>query len=522
MDLLPRSGSSLGGHPMTERSYSHKSDGRQSSAAASVHSATSGRANSMGADSIFAVGTPASEVPRLAPGLFILGSVPAIIRCWLNTNFKHDSLLYAAVCTGSYTSCLDIALINRLGFAPHITRDEDGTRKIKLELYLPEAVPYPASSRSSSPAPQLPSLTVDFTVVETVADTSGSKPIQVFLGSDMLRAHNADVLFSSNTLTLFDDERSKLSIPLVRPEEERTFKSLQVTSAPLASMAKPQSRDPSTNSFDRSEHADKSASQSTEAIPGLKAASPTRTASDSDRNVTVPSSDDGTVSTNDRTRPSLSYIGRSNTDQRDAGAASTDTEPNSARPGAIWSNWRRNGTDADKPDAAAVAGTRPDAPPPTDWASLGRAGNAANSTGSGGGAPRREGIKVLRPIRTASRVASGTGTGHQQQQPQPPASAGLQGQGQWPGQGQGQSRFFDEGRRRVTSVSGASFFNREVTDPLLKRSGSGEGAGGKSGAAGGGGKEVSGKDAAGGKPRASNPVGGASAFAWLNNAGGAR
>ncbi|KAF2086449.1 hypothetical protein K490DRAFT_44301, partial [Saccharata proteae CBS 121410] len=229
LDLIPRTGSAgLGGHPMTERSFSHKSDGRQSSAAASVHSATSGRANSMGLESNFApVGTP-MEPPRLAPGLFILGSVPAIIRCWLNTNFKNDSLLYAAVCTGSYTSTLDLRLINKLGFASRITEDEDGLRKIKIELYFPEAVPHPASSRSSSPTPQLPSLAVDFTVIERQgADAEADNhALQICLGSDLLRKHNADILLSSNSMALYDDDGSKLSIPLVRPEDERAFKSL--------------------------------------------------------------------------------------------------------------------------------------------------------------------------------------------------------------------------------------------------------------------------------------------------------
>jgi ubiquitin carboxyl-terminal hydrolase 4/11/15 len=115
LDLIPRTGSGMGGHVMSERSYSHKSDGRQSSAGQSVHSMASGRANSL---TSFGPTTP-QDVPGLAPGLFILGSVPAIIRCWLNTNFKHDTLLYAAVCSGSYTSYLDFYMIEHLFQRPH-------------------------------------------------------------------------------------------------------------------------------------------------------------------------------------------------------------------------------------------------------------------------------------------------------------------------------------------------------------------------------------------------------------------
>lgn len=211
---------------MSERSYSHKSDGRQSSAGHSVHSTTSGRANSL-----TGLGPSAlMEPPGLAPGLFILGSVPAIIRCWLDTNFKHDALLYAAVCTGSYSSSVDACLIERLGLQEQIVKSSDGSQKIKISVYLPEAVPVMGSSRSGSPAPQLPSIAAEFVVNERHDRTADPKAIQIFLGSDALRAHNADLLFSSNQLTLYDDDRCKLQIPLVRPEDERTFKSLATTS----------------------------------------------------------------------------------------------------------------------------------------------------------------------------------------------------------------------------------------------------------------------------------------------------
>lgn len=476
MDLIPRTGSSLGGHPMTERSYSHKSDGRQSSAAASVHSATSGRANSLGLDTSFTVGTPALEVPRLAPGLFILGSVPAIIRCWLNRDFKHHSLLYAAVCTGSYTSCLDLSLITRLGFESAIRRGEDGNRKIKLELYLPEAVPYPASSRSSSPTPQLPSLSVDFTVVEAAPSEAESKAIKVFLGSDLLRSHSADILLSSNTLAMFDDDRSKLSVPLVRPEDDHAFKTLQVSSSPwIRSDDVGRFQDyQQANVADQTDAPEKPMLQTLE---GLKASSgsPAPTGSDSDRNVTVPSSEDGTASINERRSLERSAWGSgSRTESKESAEAADPSASNLPRTGsspAIWSNWRRPTERSDS----------------MDWASAGKASN--NDTYQ----RRDTGIKVLKPIRTSSRAPSTS---------QGPPSASTP---------TAQSRFFDEGRRRVTSVSSASTVGRETgidssqhaqqpkrtfSTDLSKLTGSA-------------------KD--GNKPRSANPVGGASAFAWLKN-----
>lgn len=468
MDLIPRTGSSLGGHPMTERSYSHKSDGRQSSAAASVHSATSGRANSLGLDSTFPVGTPALEVPRLAPGLFILGSVPAIIRCWLNRNFKHDSLLYAAVCTGSYTSCLDLALITKLGFESEIRRNEDGIRKIKLELYFPEAIPYTASSHSGSPTPQLPSLTVDFTVIETTPSEATSKAVKIFLGSDLLRAHNADILLSSNTLTLFDDDRSKLSIPLVRPEDDGAFKTLQVSSSPWLR--------PDEQGSYQDTHRDTSVSRGEapekpmlQTLEGLKAVSvsPAPPESDSDRNVTVPSSDDGTASVSERRSLERPAWGASSRNDSKESAEGEPSAPNLSRTGsspAIWSNWRRPSERSDS----------------MDWAS------ASKPTNTDTYQRRDTGIKVLKPIRTSSRAPSGA---------QGPASASTP---------TSQSRFFDEGRRRVTSVSSASTVGREVgLDPQQpKRTIS---------------TDLSKTTKDGGKGRPANPVGGASAFAWLKN-----
>ena len=137
------------------------------------------------------------DTPGLAPGLLILGSVPAVIRCWMNTNFKHDALLYAAVCTGSHKSFLDRRLIERLGFGARVNTSDEGAQTVTLPVFLPEAIPHPASSRSNSPAAHIPALTVTFTVIDGSSDSADSKSIQIILGSDTLRVHNADILFLS-------------------------------------------------------------------------------------------------------------------------------------------------------------------------------------------------------------------------------------------------------------------------------------------------------------------------------------
>jgi hypothetical protein len=131
-----------------------------------MHSNPSGRTSSLGLDTNFTVGVQDDDSPLGIPdpprGLFILGSVPSIIRCWLSTNFSHSALLYADVCSGSQRSVLDYSLVKELGLAEQIQKDTAGRHHIRLPVYLPEAVITQSNSRPNSPAPQLPALTADF------------------------------------------------------------------------------------------------------------------------------------------------------------------------------------------------------------------------------------------------------------------------------------------------------------------------------------------------------------------------
>ncbi|MCJ1358767.1 MAG: hypothetical protein MMC33_008767 [Icmadophila ericetorum] len=222
-DFFPlRTGSGFGGHPMTERSSSHKSEGRQSSVGLSNPSA---RLNSLGYDvrqPALANSTPVGP----PPGLFHMGPLPSIIRCWLDTNFSNDSLLYAAICTGSSKSLLSVNLACQLGLQDQFTvqnGEQNGERRAKIQVYLPEATIQQSSVRSSSPTPQLPVLTVDFIICDTPSE---SDSMQIFIGSDVLRLRNADILFSQDRLFLLDDSLNKLAVPLVRPENTAIYQDL--------------------------------------------------------------------------------------------------------------------------------------------------------------------------------------------------------------------------------------------------------------------------------------------------------
>lgn len=235
-----RPGSGMGN--MMERTYSHKSDGRHSSAGYSVHSVhshhsvASGRGSSLGLDTNYA--TTGSEedspidAPAPPPGFFILGSVPSIVRCWLTTNFAHETLLYADICSGSQQSVLDYSLIKELELSDEVHKDLDGVYRIRLPVYLTEATVTHPSSRNSSPTPQMPNLVVGFEVVglEQADFPDLKKGIRIFIGSETLREHSADIFFSQNRMTLYGSEREKLSVPFVRPEDHSVFKHIRTVS----------------------------------------------------------------------------------------------------------------------------------------------------------------------------------------------------------------------------------------------------------------------------------------------------
>lgn len=487
IDLNSRTSSTLGGLgglPLFERSSSHKSDGRHSSAG---QSAVSGRANSLGLDTSSAMQQQQqpAEPPGLTPGLLLLGTVPSIIRCWLSHDFSHDTLLYAAICSGSYKSFLNARLLRRLGLLHHMHQDINGEYRAKLPIYLPEAVIHPLSSRSSSPAQQLPSLDVDFSVLDHGEEFMAANAIQIFVGSDLLRACRADISFVSNSLTVYDDESSKLCIPLVRPEHESIFKNLYTTNI---SPAIPRFRS-------RSEVATPSVSLSKPGSPktsGEEAPpSPLTVRKNQEESPsTVQDSDDRgeaeqathtqrTINGQDHDRkPSLSNLDTSksapNADALNSSPPNTSSARTSSSP-AIWSNWRREGGTS---QASA-----------NDWANVSR-GTSANYARPN----RDQGIKVLRPGRQTSRSSNNL----------PSTSSPTV---------TGQTKFFEETKKRngpgSSTASGAGSDSGESSGNLRRSASLENNAGSRSGS-----KENAAPQAA--KHRSVNPVGGASAFGWLS------
>ncbi|PGG99909.1 hypothetical protein AJ80_09264 [Polytolypa hystricis UAMH7299] len=519
-ELPLRTGSGLGSHPLTERSLSHRSDGKQSSSGQSHHSA---RTNSMGLDAARMVGGTNGVLSNTTipppPGLFILGPVPCIIRCWLTTNFSNDSLLYAAVCSGSYRSIIGSEMVRKLGLEEEVTAEDDGGKTIKLPMYLPEASIYQPTSRASSPVPQLPALTITFLIRHT---DPNDKTIQILLGSDVLRAHNADILFSQDKMLVVDNERNKISIPLVRPEDVATFSSLTTGSAHTIAA---HGENASLRDAEHDEHTAVTNGQreAPEPIGHHRVMSPVKPEKTT---LSLRTSSDSFDSRDTKTRSSTMLTedsedtNASSTEQRQPKSViserSTTTTAKSETGGpSVWTNWRRESTTTATPTTITGATT---ATTPSTNKSVGSAGEAASATpylSAFQRSNRVRNMKILKPMKPSTSTPSSSFRGPSSSSGSTTSTPASAVESVPP------TRFADAfGSHRPTQSSGSG--GGEVSSASHHESAyhhqhamSAHPGNAKAG------------DNAGvspwtgtvpGKARSANPIGGASAFGWLNSA----
>lgn len=506
-----------------ERSMSHKSEGRHSSTGHSVHS---GRTSSLGLTNHFSIGdhedgegSYGMAVHAPPPGLFVLGTVPTIIRCWLNENFSHSSLLYCVVCTGSQRSTIAQDLVQELGLLGQVQTHGMGgaspagsSPHIRLPVYLPEAVVTQPTSRPCSPGPQLPTLTVTFDVLSSSSDLSNRKAIKVFLGSDTLRAHSADLLLSQNKMALNGDDGNRLSVPFVRPEDESVFKnivtghvapqkiSLKGTAAPFTPAEKRNTSTPGSQSYENEPTTPGTSSRGrspTKSVDGATADSTSTAPSTAPKTLTDPvagamrlaidtktSLPKGTLSQpSSAVEKSKSLPSKSPTSAHpDKESRDRDRDATSAGAEKIWSSWRSSAAPTPTTEDIPSSSTSGYKAPP-----LSSAGRSLRSITSGSG------MKVLKPSRSVSGAGQGVlgnskvGTGASYE---PPTSTSL----------------YDESRRK----SGP--FDSEGSASKIWDAKKAEGK-----------KEESGKEGTGEKKKmrlisggkTANPIGTASAFSWM-------
>lgn len=465
---------------MMERSLSHKSDGRHSSAGHSVHShhsVASGRASSLGLDNNYAAGDDDSssfEMPGPPVSLYVLGTVPSIIRCWLTTNFAHGTLLYADVCTGSQKSIVESSLLKELHLLEEVERDVQGVYRIRLNVYLAEAVVARHENRNSASNGAVPSMTVMFEVsgIEPTSSATDQKGIRIYIGSDALRAHSADVLFSQNTMVLYGDEQERLRVPFVRPEDENLFRNICTTSmAPgkprLNANATPfilGGRGQSDQSADGAGPKAAAASHTVEHENGLG----NRATSPHEQDAACHKSDERPTTSEHggEADNSVTDMADSEHSNKDSSSISEASRRESSTSTAIWGSWRHGigpaSSDGPPREAGNLSGYQP----------AGRSGRN---------------MKVLKPLKSSSTSAR---TGASYEPPLPSKSSNS-------GRRKSQASLNGDG-------GGVSVVNRWD----VKRSVS-SGAELKSQSS----KREDQKGAA--LPRSANPVGVASAFAWM-------
>ena len=518
---------------LMERSFSHKSDGRHSSAGHSVHSLHSapsvGRASSVGGDAE----SPLS-IPEPLPALFSLSSVPSIIRCWLTTQFAHDMLLYADVCTGSRRSTVEYSLVKSLGLLEDAEMGFDGITRVTLPVYLAEAIVSQQASRSQSPSHEIhiPSMTVTFDIMgrgDQPDGGSGADPkkgIRIFIGSDALRAHSADVLLSRNQIVLYGNDRSRLTVPFVRPEDENVFKNictinvlpeklrLNAAAAPFVSGdQKTVSRDEeagnSTTTRDGSVvselRKDMDASSSHHAISPTtdapaRAISNNKLASGSHRGSEV---DDNDTREKDTTTTNKKLDGTDTSGREDvasthmstsngADGQSTESSRRDTASG-IWGSWRQgtaNGNEAGQRESGPLSGYQP-------------AGT------------RGRNMKVLKPLKSSSSARTGASyepppsrNGGETRRKSQGAVGGATGETSTSSSSGGGTLRWDT--KRTASVASLASLG-EARSPVTQQPPTGTGQT----------PTLPSREARGSQslPRSANPIGGASAFSWMKKPG---
>ncbi|KAK3357440.1 hypothetical protein B0T25DRAFT_452278 [Lasiosphaeria hispida] len=489
-----RPSSGMGGHHMMERSLSHKSDGRHSSAGHSVHSmhsGVSGRASSLGLDTNFMIGADDDDspidYPEPAPGLHILGSPPSIIRCWLTTDFTSSGLLYAVVCTGSQKSTVEYSLLKDLDLVSDIQRDLDGAHRITLTVFLAEARATQSNSRPTGSSQQLPNITCYFEVtgMEQQEPPSAAKSIRVFIGSHTLRLHSADLLLSQNSMTLYGNDRAKISVPFARPEDDAVFKNL-TTANILPDRPRLNAAAPEFVS------GDKSGKGSVQDIGELASPEP-KSGENSSQGLLSPTSQPGQAA---KTTAATSVTSESGGEGEKHAAESPPHEVSSSKEG------RSRSTDGGRrePSSAIKA--------PWRQTAIGGDGGSRDSTPPLSGyqpAPRTRSMKVLRPTKASSSPSARIGAAYE-----PAPASRSSGEQRRKGQAESSNNSSSNGStwgtvKRSTSVSTVNSLNPP----------GGIGDGRLQPPASAGTHEASGKSSV---PRsANNPLGSASAFSWIGS-----
>ncbi|KAF3913641.1 hypothetical protein ABW21_db0205197 [Orbilia brochopaga] len=197
-----RSISQLGGHMLSERSASSKSDGRHNSL--NSHSVGFDNQSFFDADLGVPLVNSSSSHSALSKPPKIEWASTAQIACRLNP-FAEESFT-AYISSASVDSVIDFDIVSKLNLRESLRHRENGKLQIQLSLYFFESDILSSSSSDNN----MSKVTVEFTVLVTEKD--GICPSSIVMGNDILMARQADISFSRQQLDIQLDDGTRAAI----------------------------------------------------------------------------------------------------------------------------------------------------------------------------------------------------------------------------------------------------------------------------------------------------------------------
>ncbi|KAK6358308.1 hypothetical protein TWF730_007654 [Orbilia blumenaviensis] len=230
-----RSASQLGGHMLSERSASSKSDGRHNSL--NSHSVGFDNQSFFDADLGVPLVNSSSSHSAVSKPSKIEWAANAQISCRLNP--YADESFTAYISSASVDSVIDFDIVSKLNLRESLRHRDNGKLQIQLSLYFFES----DILRSVSSDHSMSKVTVEFTVL--VSEKDGICPSSIVMGNDILMARQAEISFLRQQLDIQLDDRTRAAIrfagaplAITHPLPEKPVNSIpQVVAAPIPTSA---------------------------------------------------------------------------------------------------------------------------------------------------------------------------------------------------------------------------------------------------------------------------------------------
>ncbi|KAF3309613.1 hypothetical protein TWF173_010702 [Orbilia oligospora] len=230
-----RSVSQLGGHMLSERSASSKSDGRHNSL--NSHSVGFDNQSFFDADLGVPLVNSSSSHSAVSKSAKIEWAANAQIFCRLNP-FADESFT-AYISSASVDSVIDFDIVSKLNLRESLRHRENGKLQIQLSLYFFESDILSSANLDHN----MSKVTAEFTVL--VSEKDGICPCSIVMGNDILMSRQAEISFLRQRLDIQLDDGTRAAIrfagaplAITHPIPEKPVNSIpQVVTAPVPTSA---------------------------------------------------------------------------------------------------------------------------------------------------------------------------------------------------------------------------------------------------------------------------------------------